>query len=171
MLKAIMIILVAVVGTYAQTIKAYETLKTGEKVVAKGVFVYSKPLHMYFEDKSPKKHKIVMAAKFFIKKTPKGYEGYMIRGLYDIEQKKLLRYYLNKRMIMHPPENTAIDLQDIAFKNKTVTFTLPPFGYVLTDGGEGFINDEAVVSFAKKTKTLELYGGDIEIIGDASAAR
>ncbi len=95
----------------------------------------------------------------------------MIRVLYDIEQKKPLRYYLNKRMIMHPPENTAIDLQDIVFKNKTVTFTLPPFNYVLTDGGEGFINDEAVVSFAKKTKTLELYGGDIEIIGDTSAAR
>ena len=158
-------------GLYAHTVKEYETLKAGEKVVAKGVFVYSKPLHMYFEDKTPKKHKIVMAAKFFIKKGSKGYEGYMIRGLYDIEQKKPLRYYLNKRMIMHPPENTAIDLQHITFDNKSVTFTLAPFYYVLTDGGEGFINDEVVVSFAKKTKTLELYGGDIKIIGDASAAR
>ncbi len=46
--------------------------KPGKKSLPKGVFVYSKPLHMYFEDKKPKKHKIVMAAKFFIKKTPKG---------------------------------------------------------------------------------------------------
>jgi len=147
---------------FATTISQIETLKKGERVVAKGVVIYSKPLELLVDKDNKKEHKVVMAAKLFVKKTKDGYKGYMVRGLYDINEKKPLLYYASK-LILHPPTNLEILMQDIQIKDNKLTFTLPPYHYTVIDGGKGYLQDEVEVRFAKRKKTLKLYGGDIEL--------
>ncbi len=145
----------------AKSIKEYETLKKGESVAAKAVIFYSEPF-LFDYDKDGTKNRLVMAAKMFIKKTQKGYEGYLVRGLYDIKNKKPIAFYENA-LLMHPPSNTYIAVSDIKFKGKTVSFKSGPFRYIFKDGGEGNIEDEVLVILKNKEKKLKIYGGDVKI--------
>ncbi len=147
----------------AKTIREYETLHPGEKVVARGAVYYSKPMLIsVYEDGV--KNRVVMAAKLFVKETPKGYEGYLIRGLYDLDLHKALRFYAAANIEGRlPPAGDKIDLRNIRLQGKTLSFDFYGVRYTVKDGGEGFINDEVVVQTRSKTKRLKLYGGDIKI--------
>ena len=149
----------------AKTMSDYEKLLPGEKVAAKAVVYYSEPI-LFDYDKNGKKNNVVMAAKLFIKRTKKGYEGYLVRGLYDTIAKKAIAYYENA-LIMHPPRNTYIAVSDIQFEGRTVRFRSGPFLYIFKDGGEGILNDEVVVKLKQTTKSLRLYGGDIQVFNTA----
>ena len=145
----------------AKTMQEYEKLAPGERVAAKATIAYSEPF-LFDYDKNGTKNKMVMAAKLFIKQTPKGYEGYLVRGLYDLERKKPIAFYENT-LLMHPPSNTYIAISDIKFKGKTVTFKSGPFYYTFKDGGEGKIQDEVLVKIKDKTKKIRIYDGDVTI--------
>ena len=154
----------------AKTIREYETLHPGEKVVAQGAVYYSKPMLIsVYEDGV--KNRVVMAAKLFVKETPKGYEGYLIRGLYDLDRHKALRFYAAANIEGRiPPAGEKIDLHDIKLQGKTLSFDFYGVHYTVKDGGEGFINDEVVVQTRSKTKRLKLYGGDIKIFNAPHAS-
>ncbi len=145
----------------AKTMQEYEKLAPRERVAAKATIAYSEPF-LFDYDKNGTKNKLVMAAKLFIKQTPKGYEGYLVRGLYDLERKKPIAYYANA-LLMHPPSNTYIAISDIKFKGKTVSFKSGPFYYTFKDGGEGNIQDEVLVKIKDKTKKIRIYAGDVTI--------
>lgn len=156
-------ILFGMLPLQAKSVKEYETLHPGERVVAKGAVFYSKPMIVsVYED--GKKNRVVMAAKMFVKKTPKGYEGYIIRGLYDIDRNKPLRFYaaasIEGRL---PPEGDNIDIKNIKLNGKRLEFDFFGTHYIVKDGGKGFIKDEVIVKTRNKTKYLKLYGGDIQI--------
>ena len=148
---------------FAETTKDYERLAPGEKKVAEATIFYSAPF-LFDYDKDGTRNKVVMGAKLFVKKTKKGYKGYMVRGLYDIESKKPIAYY-ESTLIMHPPSDIAIE--DIVVRGKTVRFKAGPFRYVFKDGGKGIMQDEVVVMLKERRKHLRLYGGDIEIFNNA----
>ena len=155
--------IVSVVSLQAKTVKEYETLKNGEKIVAKGAVYYSKPMIIsVYEDGA--KNRVVMAAKMFVKRTPQGYEGYVIRGLYDIDKHKPLRFYTAANIEGRlPPEGNNIDMKNIKLHGKTLEYDFYGTHYIVKDGGQGFIKDEVVVKTRNKTKYLKLYGGDIQI--------
>ena len=150
-----------IISLDAKSMQEYETLKAGEKVAAVATIAYSEPF-LFDYDKNGTKNKLVMAAKLFIKQTPKGYEGYLVRGLYDLERKKPIAFYENA-LLMHPPSNTYIAISDIEFKAKTVSFKSGPFFYTFKDGGEGIIQDEVLVKIGDKTKKIRIYDGDVKI--------
>ena len=114
--------------------------------------------------------KAVMAARIFIKRTPKGYRGYMVRGLYDIEAKKVAKYYLTMTPDGRPVyTDDTIALSNIRVDQKTIRFDLGDLHYTLRDGGEGFADDEMSVILRGKRKRIRLYGGDIKIHHTAEA--
>lgn len=161
-LTLVLAFLLGVASLQAKTVKEYETLKNGEKVVAKGAVYYSKPMIIsVYEDGV--KNRVVMAAKMFVKQTSKGYEGYVIRGLYDIDKHKPLRFYAGFIEGRLPPEGNKIGMKNIQLNGKSLSFDFYGTHYIVKDGGEGFIKDEVVVKTRSKTKNLKLYGGDIQI--------
>ncbi len=161
--------LLAVGLLHGASIRSYETLAPGEKVVAKGVVYYSEPMRFDY-DRDGKLDNVVMAAKFFIKKTPKGYRGYLVRGLYDFDRKKALAYYADS-LIMHPPANTYIAVSNVRVEGKKVTFRSGPFAYTFVDGGPGIANDSAVVHLRSQSKKLRLYGGDVIVYTNPKGSR
>ena len=162
MYKIILYLLLGVIITlHAKTMQEYETLSQGERVAAKATIAYSEPF-LFDYDTDGTKNKLVMAAKLFIKKTNKGYEGYLVRGLYDLKRKMPIAYYENA-LLMHPPSNTYIAISDIQFKGKTVSFKSGPFYYTFKDGGDGKIQDEVLVKIGNKTKKIHIYDGDVTL--------
>ena len=155
-----LIFLGSTLGLFAETVQEYEKLSPGEKVAAKATIFYSEPF-LFDYDKDGTREEVVMGAKLFIKKTKKGYRGYLIRGLYDIALKKPVAFYADT-LIVQPPKD--IKIRDIQFKRNTVQFKSGPYLYIFKDRGEGILQDEVVVKFKKKTKRLRLYGGDIQIL-------
>ena len=159
MRKIFTLLVLGVSLLFSQTMQEYEKLAPGEKVAAKALIYYSEPF-LYDYDQDGKRDEVVMGAKLFIKKTKKGYTGYLVRGMYDIERKKPVAFYAST-LIVSPPKE--IQIRDIVFKGKTVRFKSGPYLYIFKDGGEGILQDEVVVKYKKKTKRLRLYGGDIQI--------
>ena len=145
---------------FAKVPQEYEKLAPGEKVAAKATIFYSEPF-LYDYDQDGNKNEVAMGAKLFIKKTQKGYSGYLIRGLYDLKLKKPVAFYADT-LIVEPPKD--IEISDIRFKGDTVRFKSGPYLYIFIDRGEGILQDEVVVKYKKKTKRLRLYGGDIQIL-------
>ena len=155
----LLLIFLGTLGLYAESAQEYEKLAPGEKVAVEATIFYSEPF-LFDYNKDDKKEEVVMGAKLFIKKTKKGYSGYLIRGLYDIALKKPVAFYADT-LIVQPPKD--IRIRDIVFEGKTVRFKSGPYTYIFKDRGEGALQDEVVVKFKKKTKRLRLYGGDIQI--------
>ena len=141
----------------------FEKLRAGERVITKSVVYYSKPLRMDLKQNGVRNY-LVMAAKIFIKETPKGYKGYFVRGLYDIKNNKVAKYYVRTTPDGRPIyTHTDIALSHIKVNKKSVTFDYNSLHYALRDGGKGYANDEMSVILNKKTRYIPLYGGDIKI--------
>ncbi|WP_457597525.1 hypothetical protein [Hydrogenimonas sp.] len=140
-----------------------ETLKPGEVKVLKGWLVYSKPLRFDY-DRDGKPNEVVMASRFFIKRTAKGsYEGYIERGLYDIDKRKPVRWYTKRNMLSEPPVGIDIAVKEVKVAGSTVTFTSGGLTYTMTDGGAGHLRDRVVVTDGIRTRQVTLYDGEIEV--------
>ena len=155
--------LLCILSLDAKSMKEYETLSSGEKVIARGTLFYSEPMKLYSE-KDKVNHNVVLAAKIFIKTTPKGYAGYLVTGLYDLDEKKPIQYY---NVDMQSPVNSKIGLKNIEIDGKTVRFRYKKYAYTVIDGGKGFMNDRVIVKDRDKTKYLKLFGGDFDVYTDS----
>ena len=143
--------------------KSLETLKPGEKLILDGEVFYSKPLKFDY-DKDGVKNSVMMAAKFFIKKKREGsYDGYIQRYLYDLDKKKPVRWYSKKNMLQEPPISLETAIRNVKQEGKTVMFDSGPWHFIMTDGGEGFVNDKIVVKDKIRTKQVEMFGGDVKV--------
>lgn len=148
---------------HAKSVEDYEKLTPGERVIARGALFYSKPM-LIDVDGDGVKNRLVLAAKLFVKKSVKGYEGYLIRGMYDIDKKRALRYFAGSNPEgRQPPAGDNIDIQNIEYQGKTVSFDFYGLHYIIKDGGGDFITDEVIVKTRNSAKRLKLYGGGVDI--------
>jgi hypothetical protein len=148
----------------AQTLDEIRKLAPGEKVVAKGKVAYSKPMEFDY-DKDGTPNTIVMAAELFIKQNEDGnFTGFLQRGLYDIEKKKPIGWYLKRNLLQQPPAVPDIYVGNVVHEGKKVSFDIEKVRFTVVDGGKGYDMDKVIVDdHIKKPYAIKLYEGDFEV--------
>jgi len=148
----------------AQTLDEIRKLAPGEKVVAKGKVAYSKPMAFDY-DKDGTPNAIIMAAELFIKQNKDGnFTGFLQRGLYDIDKKKPIGWYLKRNLLQQPPAVPNIFVKNVVHQAKKVSFDIEHVRFTVIDGGKGYDKDKVLVDdHVQKPYTIKLYEGDMEV--------
>lgn len=148
----------------AEKIEDTLKLQEGETVVAKGKIAYSLPMTFDY-DKDGTANNIVMGAHLFIKKTKDGkYKGFLERGLYDIDKKISISWYLQRALLQQAPMVRDITVKNVEQNGTTIKFDIENARFTVIDGGKGHVRDKVVVDdHIKEPKIVKLYDGDIEV--------
>ena len=148
----------------AQTLDEIRKLAPGEKIIAKGKVAYSKPMAFDY-DKDGTPNAIVMAAELFIKQNEEGnFTGFLQRGLYDIDRKKPIGWYLKRNLLQQPPAIPDISVKNVVHQGKKVSFDIEHVRFTVIDGGKDYDRDKVLVDdHIQKPYAIKLYEGDVEV--------
>jgi len=150
---------------HAEEVEDSQKLKPGEIVVAQGKVAYSLPMSFDY-DKDGTQNSIAMGAHLFIKKTQEGkYEGFLQRGLFDIDKNISIGWYLAWGLLQQAPRVRDISVRNVEQNGTTIKFDIENTRFTVSDGGQGYMRDKIIADkHIKKPNVVKLYDGDIEVI-------
>ena len=150
---------------HADKIEDMLKLEAGEIVVAKGKIAYSLPMKFDY-DKNGTRNSVVMGAHLFIKKTKEGeYKGFLERGLFDIDKKISISWYMQRSMLQQAPLVRDISVKNVLQNGTTIMFDIENTRFTVIDGGKGHMRDSVIIdNHIKKPRVVKLYDGDIKVI-------